>query len=271
MSERPQGEQWWLASDGRWYPPEARSGEPLPPPPSGIVGVQPRLVSKGLTYSTFGALVGTSLIYLAYTVATIGYLINYTEGGAANAGITAQSGDVTPAEDIYFIALGLAGLATMATAALFITWCHLAYRAAASRGATATSWSAGWAIGAWFIPLANLVLPKLVLREVEQMSHPAAGDPPIGDRWKRSPGDILGRIWWIFFVCAYVTSSISLVAQGFALDDSVFEWWVMVEIGAGALYVIAAALGALYVQRIGGRLNRPVTISTTPPTEHPAS
>lgn len=269
MSERPQGEQWWLASDGRWYPPEARSGEPLPPPPSGVFGVQPRQVSKGLTYTTFGALVGTSLIYLAYTVATIGYLLDYTGVGAANAGITAQ-GVMTPAEDLYFIALGFAGLATLATAALFITWTHLAYRAAASRGGTGTSWSAGWAIGAWFIPLANLVLPKLVLGEVERMSHPAAGNPPIGDRWKQSPGSVLGWVWWILFVCAYVISSASLAAQGLTLDASVFERWVMIEIGAGVLYVIAAALGALYVQKIGSRLSRPVSIPTEAPAEYPA-
>jgi hypothetical protein len=225
--------------------------------------VQPRQVSKGLTYTTFGALVGTSLIYLAYTVATIGYLLNYTGIGAANAGITAQADFVTPAEDLYFIALGFAGLATLATAGLFITWAHLAYRAASSRGATGTNWSAGWAIGVWFIPLANLVLPKLVLGEVERMSHPAAGNPPIDDRWMRSPVSVLGRVWWILFVCAYVISSISLAAQGLTLDASVFERWVMIEIVAGVLYVIAAALGALYVQEIGGRLSRPVSIPTT--------
>lgn len=32
-AHHPQSEsQWWLASDGRWYPPELRSN-PLPPPP----------------------------------------------------------------------------------------------------------------------------------------------------------------------------------------------------------------------------------------------
>jgi hypothetical protein len=44
----------------------------------------------------------------------------------------------------------------------------------------------------------------------------------------------------------------------------------MVEIGAGVLYVIAAALGAIYVQTIGGRLSRPVSITTAPGTGYPA-
>jgi hypothetical protein len=32
MSDVPQGEGWWQASDGRWYPPTQAPG-PLPPPP----------------------------------------------------------------------------------------------------------------------------------------------------------------------------------------------------------------------------------------------
>ena len=28
--DRPQGDDWWQASDGKWYPPESRT---LPPPP----------------------------------------------------------------------------------------------------------------------------------------------------------------------------------------------------------------------------------------------
>ena len=33
MSDRSQGEGWWLASDGKWYPPESRHPAPPPPPP----------------------------------------------------------------------------------------------------------------------------------------------------------------------------------------------------------------------------------------------
>ncbi len=40
MSDLPQGPGWWLASDGRWYPPEAR--------PPGVPSV-PRSTSEGTT------------------------------------------------------------------------------------------------------------------------------------------------------------------------------------------------------------------------------
>ena len=32
MSDAPQGEGWWQASDNRWYPPESRPGTPPPAP-----------------------------------------------------------------------------------------------------------------------------------------------------------------------------------------------------------------------------------------------
>lgn len=34
MSDAPQGPGWWLASDGRWYPPESHSPSLPPPPPT---------------------------------------------------------------------------------------------------------------------------------------------------------------------------------------------------------------------------------------------
>lgn len=35
MSDTPQGEGWWLASDGKWYPPETAPGYQQPPPAPG--------------------------------------------------------------------------------------------------------------------------------------------------------------------------------------------------------------------------------------------
>jgi Domain of unknown function (DUF4190) len=35
MSDAPQGPGWWLASDGKWYPPQPPAPPPAPVPPSG--------------------------------------------------------------------------------------------------------------------------------------------------------------------------------------------------------------------------------------------
>jgi len=34
MSDTSQGEDWWQASDGTFYPPESRPAPPVPPPPT---------------------------------------------------------------------------------------------------------------------------------------------------------------------------------------------------------------------------------------------
>jgi uncharacterized membrane protein YhaH (DUF805 family) len=33
MSDRQLGDDWWLASDGKWYPPQSHPDAPAPPPP----------------------------------------------------------------------------------------------------------------------------------------------------------------------------------------------------------------------------------------------
>ena len=81
-----------------------------------------------------------------------------------------------------------------------IIWFYQAYRSAESRGAIGNRWSTGWSIGAWFIPVANLAIPKLVMNDVDRMSNPLAGDPPIDERWKLMPRLVVSDLWWILFL-----------------------------------------------------------------------
>ena len=63
---------------------------------------------------------------------------------------------------------------------------NAAYRSLNRSGAEGRSWSSGWAVGGWFIPLAALVIPRLVLSEIERISHPDNGPAPIGAGWRRT-------------------------------------------------------------------------------------
>jgi hypothetical protein len=56
----------------------------------------------------------------------------------------------------------------------------------------------GWAIGAWFIPIANLVLPFLSIRELWRGADPAV--PPGDRRWKQARLDSVLWWWWLLFV-----------------------------------------------------------------------
>ena len=70
MTSEPNGPEWWLASDGKWYPPEShlnfRLGPPPPPPPppphaQGQM-VYAKVGSSQATVDGFGKRVGATLI-----------------------------------------------------------------------------------------------------------------------------------------------------------------------------------------------------------------
>ena len=82
-------------------------------------------------------------------------------------------------------------------------------------GRPGTTFGPGWAIGAWFIPLANFVLPYLQFRDLWKGSAPglAPGDPT----WKRSKVAPMLTVWWFTFVASYVLEWINSIE--FALNE----------------------------------------------------
>jgi hypothetical protein len=81
------------------------------------------------------------------------------------------------------------------TAVAFISWLYLALKNIQGWRIAGLSWGPGWAIGGWLIPLANLVIPALVVNAAYKGSEAPAG--------RRYPG--YGRpglivAWWLTFV-----------------------------------------------------------------------
>ena len=56
MSDTSQGPGWWLASDGKWYPPELWTGPPNSGPPGAAIGqpVMPARPAQTPAYGTAG-------------------------------------------------------------------------------------------------------------------------------------------------------------------------------------------------------------------------
>lgn len=74
-------------------------------------------------------------------------------------------------------------LVSLAIGVLLLIWLHRLYTARQAQ----LSWSPGMAVGAWFIPVANFILPALVIR----------------DAWKavRGPeGSGVVFLWWLFWL-----------------------------------------------------------------------
>lgn len=88
-----------------------------------------------------------------------------------------------------------------------------------------TQFSPGWAVGGWLIPLANLVMPYLVARDLFPEGHPARRD---------------AATWWTLEISAVV---LGIVAYGVAIFASTGPG-VVVGALAGVLALVAGFLGA---------------------------
>jgi Domain of unknown function (DUF4328) len=83
------------------------------------------------------------------------------------------------------LALGLA-----AGIALWV-WLYRANRNARALGAEGMTYSPAWSVGWFFVPLANLVMPYVVFRELWKASTPGAGP-----RWRQAPVSVVLGLWY---------------------------------------------------------------------------
>jgi hypothetical protein len=172
------------------------------------------------------------------------------------------------AADLWTGAAGFLGLVSLVLFILLLVWGSQAYRSLARSGAEGRSWSAGWAVGGWFIPLAGTVIPRLVLSEIERISHPDNGPAPVGERWRRQPLLGIGLAWWLLLMAAGVVcaAGIGVIGTGTlvvgegadavtTITDGVLYRNGLVVVAAGvALAGVAQLLGAAYFRALGERL-----------------
>jgi hypothetical protein len=115
-----------------------------------------------------------------------------------------------------FFALWMQGsfgsMVNLLAAIVFLAWLQKAHRNIRHLRGPKMTWSAGWTIGGFFIPLANLVIPFLAIQEMWRASDPGTveeADLVPG----RSAGSVLVMAWWGLWI---VVSGLSIVFQNFA-------------------------------------------------------
>ncbi len=171
-------------------------------------------------------------------------------------GGAASLGDV---EDM----VGVVGLAFVAVSGLMIAVFVLTivweWRLAKNHqllGRPDTAFGPGWAIGAWFIPLANFVIPILQLRDLWKGSAP--GLPRGSPVWKRQSTGALLWVWWGLFVASVVIDWISSISVDEETDEisevtGQLDRLTGVAVLAYSLRIAAAILFILVIKRLTAR------------------
>lgn len=129
----------------------------------------------------------------------------------------------------------------LANIVLFFVWLHRAARNVRALGATSLEFTPGWTVGYFFIPVINLVMPYLAVREIWQHSRPMAG---------RGSGNLPVLAWWLTYLAASIVTDIKTVMMHDAhgLDASIHVAYV--EVVNMALMLIASLFFIHLVGRI---------------------
>jgi hypothetical protein len=162
------------------------------------------------------------------------------------------AGAVTQAEgdrgDALYGVSGLVQIVTLlATAVVFIVWFHRARVNAEVFAPHAFTKGRGWAIGAWFVPIGNLFLPRRIVREIWDASAQAA---PHGS-W-RQVSQVPLSLWWSLWIASTVFGRIAGSVHSGAEDADAIQQASAVMSASDLLDVSAAVFAILFVRKLSG-------------------
>lgn len=168
------------------------------------------------------------------------------------------------AEDAYLGWRGLEILIALVTGILFIIWLHRAYTQAHSLVGGRLRLGRGWTIGAWFVPVANLVLPKMVVNDAFRMADPAVAP---GADWRRRPVPRVVDLWWLAWVAVNVLSWTTAVMA--PEEEGGLRWYYWLAVVHDLLNIGTAVLAVLTVRRATERLTHRAERVSTWAAQHP--
>jgi hypothetical protein len=250
-SDRQVGPEWWLASDGRWYPPV---GTAIPQVSASRPATElgRRTISRGLSGTLQGFLWVNAALALLIVLFTFAGYAAYSDwqDAATSADRSAALRSMVDADDAIAGSAVLGSLAGLVAFILLIIWANQSHKASQQRWTGNRSWSSGWTVGAWFIPFANLFLPKMVLTETERIGASAAeGGGQVADGWQQRPVSAVGVLWWVLLVLGLFIGQLGTALSGSEDSGNWGTGYLLAAVGYGAA-VASGVLGALYVRKV---------------------
>ncbi|MFD4278893.1 DUF4328 domain-containing protein [Streptomyces cyaneofuscatus] len=133
----------------------------------------------------------------------------------------------------------------LVTGILFILWFHRSRRNAEVFDPSVQKMGPGWAVGGWFVPVANLWFPYRVADGIW------TGSAPIGPEGGRTavPRAPL-NFWWALWIATLLTDRITAYVQDTSMEPEQQAHALALVAAADALEIAAAVLAILFVRAL---------------------
>jgi hypothetical protein len=162
--------------------------------------------------------------------------------------------------DIFEILVGLSGLGQslvyIVTSIAFCMWFYRAYKNLKVWRIPGLKYSAGWAVGYFFIPILNLFRPYQVAQEIWKASDPRVSIEA-GPQWRDNSGSSVIGGWWTFWLFSNIFARIDFRLRMSNADQKAL---VLVGILSDLLSIIAAAYAILMIFKIQARQSQKLEV-----------
>jgi hypothetical protein len=145
------------------------------------------------------------------------------------------------------------------TVVFYCLWISQANKNARALGAQGMEFTPGWAVGWWFVPIANLVKPYQAVSEVYKASDPEAKP----GSWQFGDMPSLFGLWWAAWIIGNILSNIE-TRMVFSSDPDIVFMGAWLGVVANLIGIVAAYLAMKVVHVIHARQEQKVQGSDPP-------
>ncbi|MGW6588898.1 DUF4328 domain-containing protein [Streptomyces globisporus] len=193
------------------------------------------------------ALLGLVIAADLFAIGTGLHLRGLWQGLVTDGALNIYTEDGRTAEALYGIATISQGVALPAAGVVFIIWFHRTRRNAEVFDASVQRMGPGWAVGGWFVPVANFWFPYRVASGVWEASAQTSRD----GGWRtvsRTPLNLWWGAWVVSLLFTRVTERLWDRAVG--AEEVVRAGGLLAA--SNAVDIVAAVLAVLYVRAVTG-------------------
>lgn len=188
-----------------------------------------------------------AIVNLLSIIVSLLFINNLGDVGAPNS--LYEMGETLP-ELIYILIILLEALIFIATGVAFLMWIHRAYRNLPALGAMGLDTTPGWAVGYFFIPIANLFMPFRTVREIWLKSETT--NETVGEFGLSSHANAPAIIgcWWLLWIIANIVAQVHSRMFDGAETISTLINASRVGLASDVLWLVAAVLAMIIIKKI---------------------